>query len=98
MAARPGGRPKGWTRAIAGIVVRPGLWPTALRQVHRTARSGWWHRPPFVPLPDRAYTRFRLETQYGDDATVAPADLVRYLEWCRAEERAIATGRSDGRR
>ncbi len=80
------------------MLVRPGLWPTALRQAHRTARVGWWHRPPFLPLPDRAYTAFRLETQYGSDGAVAGADLVRYLEWCRAEDAAIAAGRRGGRR
>ena len=91
-------RPKGWTRAVGAVVVRPGLWPTALRQARRTARPGWWHRPPFLPVPDRAYASFRLETQYGDDGVVTGSDLVRYLEWCRDEERAIAAGRSDGRR
>jgi hypothetical protein len=37
-----------------------------------------------MPLPDREYLRFRLETQYGDpDHAVEPADIVAYLTWCR---------------
>lgn len=62
------------------------------------ARPGWWQRPPFLPVPDPAYTAFRLETQYGDEGAMTGADLVRYLAWCREEERAIAASRSDARR
>ena len=47
----------------------------------------WWQRPPFLPLPDPAYVRFRLETQYGDAAPVDPDDLIAYLEWCRTSDR-----------
>jgi len=66
------------------VVARPWLWATAVRQVFRLARRGWWRRPPFLPVPDRAYVRFRLETQYGDPAHVLePDDVVTYLRWCR---------------
>jgi hypothetical protein len=71
---------------VCRIVARPGLWPTALRQAMRLARPRWWRRPPFFPTPDRAYLRFRLETQYGSDGRVVAGDLVRYLEWCRDQE------------
>ena len=47
-------------------------------------RRGWWRRAPFLPLPDPAYLRFRLETQYGGDREPDPADLVTYLHWCRS--------------
>jgi hypothetical protein len=70
--------------AVAAVAARPGLWPTALREARRLAPAGWWRRPPFLPLPDRAYLRFRLETQYGSaDHRPVPADVVSYLEWCR---------------
>ncbi len=74
---------------VAAVVVRPRLWPTALRQVGRLARPGWWRRAPFLPLPDPDYLGFRLETQYGGDGAAAadPLDLVRYLSWCRDQER-----------
>lgn len=63
---------------------RPGLWLTAVRVVGRTARTGWWHKPPFLPLPAADYVRFRMLTNYGD-AAAAPttADIVHYLTWCR---------------
>jgi hypothetical protein len=64
-------------------VVRPRLWVTALRQARRLARPIWWRRPPYLPLPDRDYLRFRFETQYGG-AAPDPRDVVAYLEWCRS--------------
>jgi hypothetical protein len=75
-------------RSVVLVLARPRLWPTAVRQAGRLARPGWWRRPPFLPVPDRDYLRFRLETQYGD-AEPDPHDLVTYLEWCRAETRPL---------
>jgi hypothetical protein len=78
-------------RAVIAVVVRPWLWWTAVRQVFRLARPGWWRRLPLLPLPDREYLRFRLETQYGDpDHRAEPDDVVAYLEWCRREH--VAAG------
>lgn len=73
-------------RALLAVLVRPRLWPTALRQVRRLAPNRWWRRPPFLPVPDRDYLRFRIITAYGGDGTRAPEveDLVTYLHWCRA--------------
>jgi len=74
-------------RAALAVVVRPGLWGIAALQVFRLARPGWWRRAPFLPLPDRDYLRFRLETQYGTGGTPDPADVVVYLRWCREHDR-----------
>jgi hypothetical protein len=75
-----------WLWAAARVVAaRPALWVTAVRQASVLAVDGWWRRPPFLPLPDPAYLRFRLQTAYGDAAHApSPADLVTYLHWCRA--------------
>ena len=71
-------------RAVLAVVARPSLWGTAIRQTVRLTPREWWRRPPFLPVPDRAYLRFRLETQYGDpDHSVEPDDIVAYLRWCR---------------
>jgi hypothetical protein len=67
------------------VAGRPALWPVAARQGFRLARPRWWRRPPFLPVPDREYLRFRFETQYGR-APADARDLVTYLEWCRAME------------
>jgi hypothetical protein len=67
--------------AVAG---RPALWPTAVRQARRLAPAGWWRRPPFLPVPDRAYLGLRSVTQYGDAGhRLEPGDVVQYLAWCR---------------
>ena len=67
------------------MLVRPSLWGIALVQLFRLAPTGWWRHRPFLPLPDREYLRFRLQTQYGDaDHAPEPADLVTYLRWCRS--------------
>ena len=72
-----------WGRAAVGVGRRPGLWPTAVSQTFRLARPGWWKRPPFLPLPDPDYVRFRMQTAYGSAGSPAPEDLVAYLNWCR---------------
>ena len=71
-------------RGVPAVAVRPSLWGVAFVQLFRLARPGWWRRPPFVPVPDPEYLRFRLETQYGDpDHPIERADIVAYLRWCR---------------
>jgi hypothetical protein len=71
--------------AIVGVVAgRPDLWVTAGRQLRVLVPPKWWARWPPLPLPDRAYLRFRLQTAYGADGILVPAsDVVGYLEWCR---------------
>jgi hypothetical protein len=80
-----------WARTTwRAVLVRPDLWRVAVGQALRLAPRGWWRRPPFVPRPDARYLGFRLETQYGTPgATPRGADVVSYLEWCRAHDRAM---------
>ena len=76
--------------AVLTVARHPALWLTALRQVLRLAPRGWWRRPPYLPLPDGDYLRFRLVTQYGDPNREPDAnDLVTYLEWCRTYGRVL---------
>ena len=53
-------------RATGALLARPSLWPTAVHQVLRLARPGWWRARPWLPLPEPTYLRFRLQTAYGD--------------------------------
>ena len=76
-----------WVRAAGALAREPGLWPTALGQAGRLSRPGWWRRPPFLPVPDSEYLRFRLDTQYGAGGAPDPEDLVVYLRWCRQRSR-----------
>jgi hypothetical protein len=71
-------------RVGAAVARHPALWPTALRQLGRTAPAGWWRRRPFLPVPSGEYLRFRLITQYGSaDHPPVPADVLNYLLWCK---------------
>ena len=80
----------GWVGPVVrAIAVRPGLWGTALSQVVRLARPGWWRRWPPLPAPDRAYLEFRARTAYGDPGRPPDAaDVVAWLGWCRDQRRA----------
>ena len=71
-------------KASGAIAARPSLWRTALRQLFRLARPGWWRRWPPLPTPDPAYAHFRMVTQYGGDGgSPTSEDVVQYLVWCR---------------
>lgn len=75
-----------WPRVVVAVLARPSLWATAVAQVFRLARRGWWRRPPFLPLPDREYLRFRMQTAYGGDPPPGRPrvqDVLTYLRWCR---------------
>lgn len=75
-------RPAGTRAAVRAIAVRPRLWPAALRQARALVPPGWWRRRPFLPLPDRAWLRFRMTTAYGDPgAGVDVEDLLTWLAW-----------------
>ncbi len=73
---------------LLSVFLRPVLWPTAISQMFRLAPTGWYRRPPFLPLPSSQYLDFRLMTQYGgESSTLAqgplPRDVIHYLRWCR---------------
>ncbi len=73
-----------WITVAAAVAARPRLWPTAVRQMRRTAPRHWYLHWPFLPLPPRGYLAFRLVTQYGDpNHRPEPMDVVNYLSWCR---------------
>jgi hypothetical protein len=76
----------GWGRfslALAGRVLRaPSLIVDLLRVAWRFRDTEWYRRFPFLPLPSRAYVRWRMHTAYGDHDAVPPVDdVVRYARW-----------------
>jgi len=84
----PVARTRGWLRVVVAVAARPALWPPAAVQVRRLARPGWWRHWPFLPVPDRAWMRFRLRTAYGDpDYVPEPTDVLNWLHWCRDWDR-----------
>lgn len=82
--------------AFAAVVLRPSLWRVAAKQLRLFARPGWWRRAPFLPLPDRCYLGFRLQTMYGSDGGIRTGDLIAWLRWC--ETIAVSRERPTPRR
>ncbi len=75
---------------VSAIARSPQLWPTAARAYRSFVPARWWSRRPFLPVPDRAWMHFRLETAYGGDGTpsaTAGEELVTYLEWLKRQRR-----------
>jgi hypothetical protein len=74
--------------ALASLVRRPTAWWSSATSAIRFAPRGWWRRPPFLPLPDSRYWRFRMETAFGDEEAVpALDDLVTAIHWSRRARR-----------
>ncbi len=72
------------TRLAGRAVVRPRLALDLLRTLWAFRRRAWWRRPPFLPLPDRTYLRWRMYTAYADENAVPPvADVIRFARWRR---------------
>ena len=75
-----------WTglslRLAGRAVLHPALARDLLLVAWRFRDRNWLRRFPFLPLPSRAYVRWRMHTAYGDPETVPPIeDIVRYARW-----------------
>jgi len=93
----PGARWREVVVLVGPVLARPDLWWTALGELRRMAPRLWWRSPPRLPLPDRRLWEFRMVTAYGrPDAVPERADVVSFLEWCRAAS-AASVSRPDGR-
>lgn len=80
----PGSR--SWGALVLGLTVRaltsPSLAFDLLRVAWRFRSRRWFLRPPFLPLPARSYTRWRMYTAYGDEGAIPPVeDVIRYARW-----------------
>lgn len=82
---------------VRAVLVRPGLWASALGALRRMAAPRWWRHRPFLPLPDPAWWAFRMVTAYGrPDVEPEARDVVSYLEWCRATAVSAWAGPTGG--
>lgn len=67
---------------VTRALVHPAVAAALLRVAWRFRSTGWYRRPPFLPIPDRDYVRWRMDTAYGSPDAVPPVDdVVRYAEW-----------------
>jgi hypothetical protein len=77
-----------WTSLLVRLAGRAVIHPRLALDLLRTAwafrRRDWWRQPPFLPLPDKTYLRWRMYTAYADENAVPPADdVVRFARWRR---------------
>lgn len=71
-------------RLTARAAVNPRLALDLLRMTWAFRSREWWRRPPFLPLPDREYLRWRMYTAYGDENAVPPVrDVIGFARWRR---------------
>ena len=80
--------PTSWTSLVLRLALRAVLSPRLGVDLLRTGwafrRRYWWRQPPFLPLPDRTYLRWRMDTAYGDPAAVPPLDdVISFARWRR---------------
>jgi hypothetical protein len=80
--------PSSWISLTLRLTARAALNPRLAVDLLRTAwafrRRAWFRHPPFLPLPDREYLRWRMYTAYGDEAAVPPVDdVIGFARWRR---------------
>ncbi|HSM17980.1 MAG TPA: hypothetical protein VK845_13420 [Gemmatimonadales bacterium] len=80
--------PRSWGALVARLAIRGAANPRLATDLLRTAwafrRRGWWKTPPFLPIPDRTYLRWRMETAYADPDAIPPVeDVIRFARWRR---------------
>jgi len=77
-----------WTVLAVRLALRGAVNPRLGLDLLKTGwafrRRDWWKLPPFLPLPDPTYLRWRMYTAYGDERAVPPLeDVVRFARWRR---------------
>ncbi len=77
-----------WSALALRLTLRAALRPRLALDLLRAAwafrRRRWWARPPFLPLPDPTYLRWRMYTAYADvEAVPPPDDVIRFARWRR---------------
>jgi hypothetical protein len=69
-----------WLRLTARLTARALVNPRLALDLLRTGwafrRRDWWRKPPFLPIPDRTYLKWRMYTAYADENAVPPAEDV----------------------
>ncbi len=82
------GNQSGWLRLTAGLTMRAAINPRLALDLVRLVWSfrarNWYRSAPFLPVPAKAYTRWRMYTAYGDEHAVPPIqDVMRFARWRR---------------
>jgi len=80
--------PLTWPGLLARLLLRglvsPRLAVDLVRAGWAFRRRAWWRTPPFLPVPDRTYFRWRMVTAYGREDAVPPVeDVIGFARWRR---------------
>jgi hypothetical protein len=80
--------PASWSvltlRLLGRGLLNPRLGFDLLKALWAFRRRRWWAKPPFLPVPDRRYLRWRMYTAYADEQAVPSVeDVVRFARWRR---------------
>jgi len=75
-----------WARLTFALIGRAALSPSLARALvvvaWRFRDRAWYRKPPFLPIPSRTYTRWRMHTAYGDSEAVPTVEeTIRYARW-----------------
>lgn len=71
-------------RLSARALINPRLALDLTRTVWAFRARNWWRKPPFLPLPDPTYLKWRMYTAYADEHAVPPVeDVIRFARWRR---------------
>ena len=77
----------GWLQLGLALVFRalnPRVAIELLSLVWAFRALDWYRRLPFLPVPPRAYMRWRMYTAYGnEDAVPSARDVLRFARWRR---------------
>lgn len=66
------------------FVFHPGDLAVVAAAAWRLRRSGWWRQPPFMPVPDPRYWKFRIATAFGvEPRSPEPREVVDVAKWSR---------------
>jgi hypothetical protein len=89
MADTPAAAPRRrWSGLMLALILRALINPRLAVDLLRTGwafrHRRWWARPPFLPLPDGPYLRWRMYTAYADENAVPPMeDVIAFARWRR---------------
>lgn len=77
-----------WGALVVALTLRALFRPRLALDLLRTAwafrRREWTGRPPFLPVPDGRYLRWRMYTAYGDEHAIPPVeDVIAFARWRR---------------
>jgi hypothetical protein len=78
---------KFWSPGLGAYLARHPLagW-TLARAGWRFRSNGWWHRAPYLPLPDVTYWHFRVTTYAGDGASsLSPDAMLDAAAWALSQ-------------